>query len=259
MPFKTAQQKLEWRRQYKLRYPEKHKAWNDETKAKAKAIKAALPPKPPKEKKRTKADIEADMVCLRAVIKIERKKAMEREGVFKCERCKKIIDLKHKGASRQPTCKPCQTAYSLEWNRRNPEKHKASAKRSWERKMADPVKKLIIRLRGLTSKHAKRAGVQARVKGRKLEYLGCTANELAAYLQAQFKRRMSWDNYGKKDGVKCWEIDHIKPVTAFDLMDEEQRKACFHYTNLRPMWARDNTIKGNRTWERETQPHLILM
>ena len=168
------------------------------------------------------------------------------------------MDLKHKGAHRQPTCKPCQTKQTQDWARRNPDKYRATLKRGWERQMADPVKKLIIRFRSLTNKHAKRAGVHGHVKGRKLEYLGCTANELAAYLQSQFKRGMSWDNYGRKKGMKTWEIDHIKPVTAFDLMDDEQRKACFHYTNLQPMWARDNIIKGNRTWKRETQPMLLL-
>lgn len=43
-------------------------------------------------------------------------------------------------------------------------------------------------------------------------------------------------------------IDHIKPCTSFDLADPEQQKACFHYTNLQPLWAVDNLKKGEK-WE----------
>jgi hypothetical protein len=51
---------------------------------------------------------------------------------------------------------------------------------------------------------------------------------------------MSWENYGK------WHIDHIKPLSLFDLEDPEQLKQACHYTNLQPLWAEENIRKGNR-------------
>ena len=76
-----------------------------------------------------------------------------------------------------------------------------------------------------------------------LEYLGCSFYECKKYLEAQFKEGMTWKNHGKKG----WHVDHIRPVASFDLKDPEQVKKCFHYTNLQPLWWRDNLTKGAKT------------
>lgn len=52
---------------------------------------------------------------------------------------------------------------------------------------------------------------------------------------------MSWDNYGKKDG---WSIDHIIPLISANLEDRQDLIKVCHYTNLRPLWTKDNCIKG---------------
>lgn len=73
-----------------------------------------------------------------------------------------------------------------------------------------------------------------------MELLGCTIEELRTHLEAQFQEGMTWDNYGR-DG---WHIDHIKPCSSFDLLKEAEQRECFHYTNLQPLWAKDNLSKG---------------
>lgn len=64
---------------------------------------------------------------------------------------------------------------------------------------------------------------------------------------------MSWSNYGK------WHIDHIIPCAAFDLSDEFEQRACFHYSNLQPLWAYDNIGKSDKYDESEKIKHLAKM
>lgn len=70
------------------------------------------------------------------------------------------------------------------------------------------------------------------------DLLGCTFDELRLWLEAHFLEGMSFDNIGE------WEVDHIRPLAAFDLSDEAQLRAAAHYTNLQPLWRSDNRRKG---------------
>lgn len=68
------------------------------------------------------------------------------------------------------------------------------------------------------------------------DLVGCSIVELKIHIEKQWQPGMNWDNYN----LYTWHIDHIKPVNTFDLLDPEQQKQCFHYTNLRPLWSKDN-------------------
>jgi len=72
--------------------------------------------------------------------------------------------------------------------------------------------------------------------------LGCSINELKKYLESKFKPGMSWENHG----FYGWHIDHIKPLSLFDLTNREEFLQAFHYTNLQPLWAKDNLSKANK-------------
>jgi hypothetical protein len=69
-----------------------------------------------------------------------------------------------------------------------------------------------------------------------VDLVGCTMKELKLYIESQWLPGMTWANHTRKG----WHIDHIKPTNTFDLTDIKQQKQCFHYTNLRPLWATDN-------------------
>ena len=85
---------------------------------------------------------------------------------------------------------------------------------------------------------------------RTFDYVGLTPEELMAYLEAKFTDGMTWDNYGK------WHVDHIRPLSSFDFHKHELGSKEFedllhqawHYTNLQPLWAKDNMSKGAK-WD----------
>lgn len=66
-----------------------------------------------------------------------------------------------------------------------------------------------------------------------IDLIGCDIEFVRLYLESKFTSGMTWRNYG----IKGWHIDHIIPCSSFNLQDEDERKRCFHYTNLQPLWA----------------------
>lgn len=65
---------------------------------------------------------------------------------------------------------------------------------------------------------------------------------ILSMLESKFQPDMNWDNWAS-DG---WHIDHIKPLASFDLTDREQLLIACHYTNLQPLWAKDNIAKSDK-------------
>lgn len=62
------------------------------------------------------------------------------------------------------------------------------------------------------------------------------------HIEKQFLSGMSWSNHG----VWGWHIDHIIPLSSFNLRKKEEQKKAFNYKNLQPLWAEDNLSKGNK-------------
>ena len=78
--------------------------------------------------------------------------------------------------------------------------------------------------------------------------LGCTIDTLKLYIESKFQKGMSWDNYNHGG----WHIDHIKPISSFDLTDRKQLLEACNYTNLQPLWAKDNLSKKDKlNWTSE--------
>ena len=48
---------------------------------------------------------------------------------------------------------------------------------------------------------------------------------------------MTWDDI---------HIDHIKPISVFDLDDENEFLNCSNYTNLQPLLVKDNLEQYNK-------------
>ena len=125
--------------------------------------------------------------------------------------------------------------------RANPEHARELKRKSWKRnyrrRFNDPSLRLMANMRTRLF-HALQNGTKKATKTRAL--IGCTVHELMTHLEGQFKPGMSWANYGK------WHVDHRLPVSSFDLLNPEAQRACFHYTNLQPLWAVENIRKSDK-------------
>jgi len=72
------------------------------------------------------------------------------------------------------------------------------------------------------------------------ELVGCSIEFLLLHLRSLFTDGMTMDNYGE------WHVDHRIPCASFDMADQADIKKCFHYSNLQPLWAKDNMSKGKK-------------
>lgn len=147
-----------------------------------------------------------------------------------CVSCKEEQDYEDFYTSKNVTmssCKKCISHYNK--TVRN--------KRRLNKLRTDPNYKLAHILRNRFRKTLKRS-VDSNNKA--VDLLGCTLPEFKIYIEKQFKKGMSWDNYGK------WHVDHVLPISKFDFTVIDQQKQCWHFTNLQPLWAKDNISKHNK-------------
>jgi hypothetical protein len=170
-------------------------------------------------------------------------------------------DISQKDGLRH-ACKPCVLARRARWRKEHPDAVSAGYKRWYEthRAQRHDTKSQwraanIEHIRSYEHKrlasntnariaHALRRRLRSAIKanraGSAVTDLGCTIDDLCIYLHAKFVSGMTWENYGE------WHIDHIIPLSAFDLTDRAQFLRACHYTNLQPLWASDNLRKGDR-------------
>lgn len=82
--------------------------------------------------------------------------------------------------------------------------------------------------------------------------LGYTIQELKEHLGNLFDQQMTWENYGK-----YWHIDHIIPQSdlPYASMTDDNFKACWALTNLRPLEAKQNIREGaSRSRHKKVSP-----
>ena len=98
--------------------------------------------------------------------------------------------------------------------------------------------RIINNLATRTNNELKKKNVKRTLKYS--EILGCDKEFLKEHLRKNFKEKMSFNNYGK------WHIDHIIPISSFNLEKKEELLKCFNYKNLQPLWAKENLVKSNK-------------
>jgi hypothetical protein len=126
---------------------------------------------------------------------------------------------------------------------RNSEQIKSEARRKFNKyqyekhkRQTDPLWKLRQNIRCLIRTSMKNNKFSKKTKT--YDILGCSYDEFKKHIEQQFREGMSWENYGE------WEYDHITPVSW--AITEEEIIKLNHYTNLQPLWRKENIAKNNK-------------
>jgi hypothetical protein len=152
---------------------------------------------------------------------LERGRKYRKENPEKLHRNRKVNPEKERAVNRA-------------WCKANRDKINAKRKRQY----ANPDLKLKALLRVRIAKAVRGTGKAERTS----ELIGCSIRFLKIYLESKFLPGMTWENYG----YRGWHVDHILPCASFDLTDPEQRRTCFNWRNLQPLWGVENIKKGCR-------------
>ncbi len=138
-----------------------------------------------------------------------------------------------RGLSRFWTGRPCKYGHMAERYASNRQCVQCNAEKTVERdrqcRANDPSYRMFRSV-------LNRSGQVLMGRARPSNSVGCSKDTLTRHIEVRFSAGMTWDRYGQ------WEVDHITPLSAAQSL-EHLIKLC-HYSNLQPLWKRDNLAKG---------------
>ena len=86
-----------------------------------------------------------------------------------------------------------------------------------------------------------------------IEYLGCTFPEYEKWM-TEYSPEFTMENRGS-----VWHIDHVIPISKFNLDDPAQQLIAFNWRNTAPLLARENLAKNHRIIPSQIEQHLAKL
>jgi uncharacterized protein (DUF983 family) len=149
----------------------------------------------------------------------EKNKKKEEEIGIDNKKCKYCETIKHKSCFRNKRlkCKECERDEPLE-------------------KLKRVIRSRIISALYNKNKHT-------------VEYLGCSIPE---YLNWLMKNNL---NYTLENRGSEWHIDHVIPLSHFNLENEEEQLVAFNWRNTMPLSCQENLKKNNKIIKPQIEQH----
>lgn len=149
------------------------------------------------------------------------------EGTHRCKMCLRVLNKsefhknRHVKCGVQPYCKSCQSFRTNEY-------FKNRTRSDEDFKLRRNIRQMVCR------------SVASIKFCDSFEALGTSLEEFKSYIEGKFKVGMTWDNWGQHG----WHLDHVKPLSSFNLTDEVQFKEASNFKNLQPLWWYENLQKN---------------
>jgi len=109
----------------------------------------------------------------------------------------------------------------------------------------DPLSKLIRKVR---------SRIWSSLVGKKekhtIEYLGCNCAFYLSWMSS-YSNEYTIENHGKD-----WHIDHVIPLSKFDLSDNSQQLLAFNWRNTMPLSVKENLSKNNKIISGQIEKHV---
>lgn len=157
----------------------------------------------------------------------------------------------HTEEERLEAIKSSKRKYQEKYRKRNPEYtkiwisnnkeniRKTSNQYRVNKRKTDPLFKFSCDVRALIGGSFRRRNCKKPMKTEQI--LGCSIKEFREYIISKCPEGITLDNFNMYE----YHIDHIIPLSTAN-SEEEVIKLC-HYTNLQPLWCKDNLMKSNKT------------
>jgi hypothetical protein len=82
------------------------------------------------------------------------------------------------------------------------------------------------------------------------EYLGCNGEEFVDWMEYLFDDSQNLENHGK-----VWHIDHVIPISNFNLDNEDEIMLCLNWRNTTPLSVEKNLIKNKKVIQTQIEQH----
>lgn len=203
---------------------------------------------------------------------------MPQEDSKKVKNCRicNIILIKSNAVKKQKLCKDCNSKLCKEYKKKN-KNIISEYNKKYKSEHVNEIKEYnfnynIKNRKTIQTRHTKylrekrkndinyKLAINSRNKIKKtiktgyssFELLGCSPEFLKKWLEFNFKPDMTFENYGT-----LWHIDHVVPCYHFNLENNDELKECFHWTNLQPLYAKNNLSKKNKIDLHELTNHVM--
>jgi hypothetical protein len=153
---------------------------------------------------------------------LEVRETKDTKVCFRCKKEKNILEYETNRCrkdGRSNLCKECKYAY-----------FKA-------RKLYDPVFKQVTNMRSRLSESLRGKPLSQTTQ----RLIGIDFDIFTKWIEFQLEEGMTMENYGSG-----WHLDHVLPISSFNLLDEEELIKAMNWMNIRPLPPLKNAQKSNK-------------